>query len=84
MSNNQAENAKQGVERFFFRASAADFKKIPMHPIAYWASDAVFSNFESKKLRDIADAKQGMATSDNGRFLRFWHEVSQNQLCLNC
>ncbi len=84
MSNNQAENAKQGVERFFFRASAADFKKIPMHPIAYWASDAVFSSFGMKKLRDVADAKQGMATSDNGRFLRFWHEVSLGQLCFDC
>ena len=37
-----------------------------------------------KKLRDVADAKQGMATSDNGRFLRFWHEVSLGQLCFDC
>ncbi len=84
MSNYQADNAQQGVERFFFRASAENFKKIPMNPIAYWASDAVFSSFGMKKLRDVADAKQGMATSDNGRFLRFWHEVSLGQLCFDC
>ncbi|WP_443113551.1 BREX-1 system adenine-specific DNA-methyltransferase PglX [Herbaspirillum seropedicae] len=84
MSNNQADDAQQGVERFFFRASAENFKKIPMNPIAYWASDAVFSSFGMKKLRDVADAKQGMATSDNGRFLRFWHEVSLDQLCFDC
>ena len=72
------------MAKYFYRASAADFKKIPGSPIAYWVSDAVFSSFQMNKLRDVADAKQGMATSDNGRFLRFWHEVSSEQLCFDC
>ncbi len=72
------------MQQHFYRASAADFGKIPSSPIAYWASEKVFSCFQIDKLRDVADAKQGMATSDNGRFLRFWHEVSQKQLCLDC
>lgn len=84
MSGNKNSSREQGVEKYFFRASAEDFKKIPMYPIAYWASDTVFSNFGLEKLRDVADAKQGMATSDNSRFLRFWHEVSLGQLCVDC
>ena len=44
MSENQSRRREQGMEKFFFRASAADFRKIPMNPIAYWASDAVFSS----------------------------------------
>lgn len=84
MSDHQNSGREQGREKYFFRASTEDFKKIPMYPIAYWASDAVFSNFGLEKLRDVADAKQGMATSDNGRFLRFWHEVSLGQLCVDC
>ena len=84
MSENLSNSQGQGMEKYFFRAAAVDFKKIPSSPIAYWASDAVFSSFEMKKLRDVADAKQGMATSDNGRFLRFWHEVSRGQLCFDC
>jgi len=84
MSDNQNSNQESGVGKCFFRKSAENFKNIPMHPIAYWASDAVFSNFGFKKMREVADAKQGMATSDNGRFLRFWHEVSLDQLCLDC
>ncbi|TFI47143.1 BREX-1 system adenine-specific DNA-methyltransferase PglX [Diaphorobacter sp. DS2] len=84
MSEMQNSSREQGMENYFFRASAEDFKKIPMCPIAYWASDAVFSSFGLEKLRDIADAKQGMATSDNGRFLRFWHEVSLGQVCVDC
>ena len=84
MSESHNSSCELGVGTYFFRASAEDFKKIPMSPIAYWASEAVFSNFGLKKLRDVADAKQGMATSDNGRFLRFWHEVSVGQLCVDC
>ncbi len=77
------ENLKN-TERYFFRASAADFKKIPGSPIAYWASENLFAAFKSKQLRDVADAKQGMATSDNGRFLRLWHEVSIDETCFDC
>lgn len=72
------------VWKSFFSGCGRQFQKIPTNPIAYWASDAVFSSFGLKKLRDVADAKQGMATSDNGRFLRFWHEVCLDQLCFDC
>lgn len=74
----------EGAEKYFFRASAADFKKIPGNPIAYWASEKIFSAFEKMQLRDVADAKQGMATSDNDRFLRLWHEVGYESICVVC
>lgn len=84
MTESQSSSREQEVEKYFFRTSSENFKLIPAQPIAYWASHAVFSNFGSRKLRDVADAKQGMATSDNGRFLRFWHEVCLNQICFDC
>jgi type II restriction/modification system DNA methylase subunit YeeA len=62
---------------WFYRASAADFKKIPGSPIAYWVSDRVREIFEEgEQLSGIAPVKIGMRTGDNDRFLRFWHEVS--------
>jgi len=70
---------------WFFRASAADFKKIPGSPIAYWVSDRVREIFvEGTGLRQLVTVKQGMATSDNGRFLRNWHEVSANNTVYKC
>ena len=63
--------------RFFFRASAEDFKKIPGSPIAYWASKNLidsFSNFGT--FNDHVDTAQGMKTLNNDRFIREWHEVS--------
>lgn len=76
MSNNQANRAAQGVEKYFFRASAEDFKKIPGSPIAYSASNGVRHLFSHGVLSSYADTRLGMATADNNRFLRFWHEVS--------
>ncbi|AKB67707.1 putative type II restriction enzyme methylase subunit [Methanosarcina mazei LYC] len=57
-------------------ASAADFKKIPGSPIAYWVSERVRKSFnEFSRLGDIFKARQGMATGDNERFIRLWYEV---------
>lgn len=62
---------------WFFRASATDFKKIPGLTVAYWLSDKAFNVFaENKKLGELCDTANGMLTTDNDRFLRFWHEVS--------
>jgi hypothetical protein len=58
-------------------ADQADFLKIPGSPMAYWASAAVIQHFaDCKPLSDYADARQGMATSNNDRFLRMWQEIS--------
>ena len=46
MSNSPTSQAKQGKEKYFFRASAAEFRKIPGSPVAYWLSDAIIKSFE--------------------------------------
>jgi len=62
---------------WFYRASSTDFKKIPGSPIAYWVSDALRSVFSaSNPLKTIGSFKRGIATGNNERFLRLWHEVS--------
>ena len=59
------------MQKYFFRASAADFEKIPGSPLAYWASRPIFENFaQSLALGDRVTPKQGLATGDNGRFTR--------------
>lgn len=74
---------KAGLNRFDSMVQD-DFKKIPTSPIAYWISENITNSFREKKLRDYADAKQGMATSDNERFLRLWYEISLNNFVDNC
>ncbi|WP_256332454.1 BREX-1 system adenine-specific DNA-methyltransferase PglX [Stutzerimonas stutzeri] len=68
---------------YFYRASAADFIKIPGSPIAYWASKKAIEIFSNEmKLGDISAPRQGLATSDDQKFLRCWHEVSKTRCAL--
>ncbi|MCP4747909.1 MAG: BREX-1 system adenine-specific DNA-methyltransferase PglX [Desulfobacteraceae bacterium] len=68
-----------------YTASAADFKKIPGSPIAYWLSKNmrnIFDGFPS--LSEFAPTKQGLATGNNDKFLRFWYESSIHKIGFNC
>ena len=77
------EAAKNPACGWFYRASTLDFKKIPGSPIAYWVSSALRNAFEKGyPLKQIGDTRQGMATSDNGRFLRVWSEVDFDNMCI--
>lgn len=76
MSENQSNSRKQGMEKYFFRASAADFRKITGSPIAYWVSANLARQFSSTKvLSDVGRPRQGLASTNNGLFYRYWHEV---------
>ena len=57
-----------------------DFNKIPGSPVAYWVSDQFFKLFENIQLGDIAKPRQGMATTNNNLFLRFWYEVDNDKI----
>ncbi|MBM7866337.1 BREX-1 system adenine-specific DNA-methyltransferase PglX [Heliobacterium gestii] len=55
----------------------ASFLAIAGSPIAYWIPEAVRQVFTSHpSLSRLAAPRQGLATADNDRFLRRWHEVA--------
>ena len=63
-----------------FMPEVGNFTSIPGAPFAYWFSDKTIKSFsEGHLLRDVADVRTGMTTSDNNRFLRSWHEVSDKK-----
>jgi hypothetical protein len=68
-----------------FEVPNGDLKEIPGNPIAYWASKALRAAYrEHSPLKRIGDTRQGMATSDNGRFLRLWYEVARDGFKVGC
>ncbi len=72
-------NAKKGKD--YYSTKVDSFKKIPGSPIVYWASNQYFEIFKNSKiLKNDGDTRQGMATSDNNRFLRYWYEVNNNKI----
>ena len=76
MNNEEKKLPDEKAGRFFFRASAADFKKIPGSPIAYTVSQnviRVFCDFPALSL--VAEKRLGLCTGNNDDFIRAWTEV---------
>ena len=68
-----------------YQVSQDNFYKIPGSPIAYWASKNIIRDFENgTSLGKIVNAKQGLATANNNRFLRQWFEVNINRIGFHC
>ena len=70
---------------WFYTAKPDDFKKIPGSPVAYWVSEITRKIFEKNgSISDVAEIKQGLATCNNGLFLRLWYEIDINEAKFNC
>ena len=72
---------------WLYRATAADFKKIPGIPIVYWLGSKFVTLFEKKTIGEVYEVGSGLSTSDNERFVRFIWEVSRknvNTKARNC
>ena len=68
--------AQDKVSSIRFETSAENFSKIPGSPVAYWVSYRIVQIYAQEKLlREIVDTKQGLKSSDDKRFFRFWTEV---------
>lgn len=74
---------QQGKEAMFLSAQnryvsqQENFAKIPGSPVAYWASKLLIDDFKiGKSLGELSKPRQGMATTNNNRFLRQWFEVN--------
>lgn len=64
-----------------FVADQSNFSKIPGSPVAYWVSNVFYRAFKNgQTLEELAHPKKGLATTDNNRFLRLWHEVSVDKI----
>lgn len=71
------------LSSYKYHKNAKDFLSIPGSPIAYWISESFSDIFEKgTSLGKIAQVKQGLATSNNNRFLREWYEVNINKTLL--
>lgn len=82
---------QQGKEEMFlsgekrYIAQQDNFSKIPGSPVAYWVSESFLKIFENDIfLKDEGIARQGLGTSDNNRFLRFWFEIALSSVGFHC
>lgn len=75
--------AKRGQHPEVFRPIQARFLAIPQAPLCYWLRERFFELLAGPTLGDAADVCQGLATSDDARFVRFVWEVSTRELAVS-
>lgn len=85
------ENSQTAKEQAFlnknynaYNITKTNFSKIPGSPIAYWLSKKLLTAFSEDTIGDVAKPRQGLATGDNNRFLRLWHEIEITKFNSNC
>ncbi|MCE9953393.1 BREX-1 system adenine-specific DNA-methyltransferase PglX [Aeromonas allosaccharophila] len=64
------------MQQHFYRASAADFGKIPGSPIAYWMSSAQLKLFSMPKISQYGQVGVGLQTGNNSKYMRHWFELN--------
>lgn len=77
--------SKNGNRIYYPNVPQKNFEKIPGCPIGYWVSEKILTRFAGNlALSAVAKPCVGLQTADNARFLRYWHEVSQNRIGFGC
>lgn len=64
----------------YTQISSDNFAKIPGSPIAYWLNSRIVSKFSHSTISKFGEAKSGMSTTNNTKFLRYWFEVDTNNI----
>ncbi|MDM8085948.1 BREX-1 system adenine-specific DNA-methyltransferase PglX [Cellulomonas cellasea] len=68
------------AERTWVR-SVSEFLDVPNTPVVYWASDGELAALrKGPYLGELLQAREGLTTGNNDRFLRRWYEVSQGSI----
>lgn len=88
-ADNQAPKTIEAINNhecgYYYETSSENFSKIPGSPIAYWISSKLISAFQDgRPLSPVCRPTQGLATGDNGRFLRLWFEVCNQNISFGC
>lgn len=79
-----SQEQNKSMNQYFYRASAADFMKIPGSPLAYWASPKIVGSFiTGAQVGDLSRLTAGLSTGDNAIFQRHWHEPSLSNIAFN-
>ena len=82
---------KGGNHSLVYTATLGDLNKVPTTPYAYWVTTSIRRLYEAHQPLDrdcvadryrprIADVRQGLATSDDTRFMRYFWEVPPDKI----
>ena len=71
-------------KEYYYMVSLEDVGKIPNKILCYWlGKSSIRKYYEGIRLDNFADPRVGLATGNNDRFVRLWHEISYNLIGFN-
>lgn len=56
------------------------YEKIPGNMFIYWETSSFIKNFENKLIGDVINARVGLDTGNNDKFIRQWYEVANTKI----
>lgn len=71
------------ISKYVHYIDKEKFLKIPRIPFIYWVDPKIIETFEHKALEKYAEVRQGIATGDNQKFLRYFWEVKREDISFN-
>lgn len=81
-SQQEKESLYLSGEKCFF-AQQSSFSKIPGLPLAYWVSVRGLMCFSFEQIENFALLCQGLTTTNNEKYVRFWYEVTIEKIGFN-
>ena len=73
-----SQQKNNNMQKNFYRASAADFGKIPGMPISYWLSKKISKTFDGPSLSELIVTEGQNKTANNDKYVRQFWEVSKS------
>lgn len=69
------------TNKIVYLSKSQNYSIIPGSPIAYWVSNEFRTNFtRGERFDSFGEPKSGVMTGDDGKFVKFWHEVMTNKI----
>lgn len=61
---------------YIYTRTLDEYYRIDGAPFSYWIGENIYKDFEKgTPLKLVSPPRQGMATTNNNKFLRFWYEI---------
>ena len=76
----EKEKELNNINNYYLKDSSI-FLKVPNNPLIYWINETAYQILlNALKLGSISEIRQGLATSDNSKYIRNWYEVDIDEI----
>lgn len=81
---NEIEKERIFLERKkIYKITNTVIQRVPGSPLVYTLPENILNSFNGKCVSEISDARCGMNTGDNDRYVRVWFEIDNNKISYN-